>query len=322
MLVLICQFAGMNSAIPTDISAVDIIGPDRLIDRLYFGDLLGRLWRVDLRNIGSGDKGQSVAHLVADLNGSGQEAGRRFFNPPLVVPFADQGDIPEYLYILMTSGDIHNPLYKVTLNAAFAVKDGFALLDSNKLPSVLTLVKGEANAKNGILDVTRFENNERPADLPKGYYFNLIQGTGAASADSNVGRVGLQSGFVTKEVKGEEIDYVWGFFAYDPSRNNVAPDKACSSEVVGETIGYGVYLRDGFPVEPKTPDCASCSPPDDRILKLPAVQGIAPIPTEVSTGDSQNPECAVVSGFTVLTPTGEKLCSGANTTNTYWWRSR
>lgn len=307
--------AGMNSAIPSDISAVDIIGPDRLIDRLYFGDLLGRMWRVDLTNIGRKDAGQSIGYLMADLNGSGAEAGRRFFNPPVVVPFADEGNIPEYLYILLTSGDINNPLAKQTLNSAFAVKDGFALLETST-PSVLTLVEGESNAANGILNVTRYTNTERPADLPKGYYFNFVN-----NADENVGRLGLQSGFVVKEVDDEEIDYVWGFPVYDPSRNNSAPDQACSSSVVGETVTYGVYLKDGFPVENKD-DAANSAEPDDRILNLPAVQGIAPTPTEVSTDDPTDPQCATVSGFTVLTSVGEKLCSGANTTNTYWWRSR
>jgi hypothetical protein len=273
------------------------------------------MWRVDLNGIGRRDAGSSVGHLLADLNGSGQEGGRRFFNPPRVIPFADEGNIPEYLYVLMTSGDIHNPLAKQNLNAAFAVKDGFELLN-NSLPSVLTLVQSEADAKDGILNVTRYSNTERPADLPNGYYFNFVD-----NFDLNVGLVGLQTGTVVKEVDGQEIDYVWNFAVYDPSRNNATPAQECSSSVVGETVFYGVYLKDGFPITRKGDDANSAAP-EDRIQALPAVAGIAPVPTEVSTGDPGDPECATVSGFTVLKATGEQLCSGANTTNTYWWRSR
>jgi hypothetical protein len=86
-------------------------------------------------------------------------------------------------------------------------------------------------------------------------------------------------------------------------------------------VFYGVYLKDGFPITRKGDDANSAAP-EDRIQALPAVAGIAPVPTEVSTGDPGDPECATVSGFTVLKATGEQLCSGANTTNTYWWRSR
>lgn len=315
--------ASMNSAIPSDIRAADVVGPDGLIDRLYFGDLLGRMWRVDLEQVGVRDPGQSIAHLVADLNGPGDEAGRRFFQPPLVVPFADKGETPTYLFLLMVSGDIHNPLYKQTRNAAFAIKDTFSVLDRSDMPALLTLVKGEDNAKDGILDVTRYSNSDRPEDLPNGYYFNLVADGGSTAGDTNVGRVGLQSGQVYKDVDGDAIDYVWSFGSYDPSRNNTTSAEACSSSVVGETITYGVYLKDGFPVESSDDDCASCtSPPGERIMNLPPIQGIAPPPVEASTDEGADSRCLVSRGFTIISPLGEGGCSGANTYNTYWWRSR
>jgi type IV pilus assembly protein PilY1 len=320
------KVAGMNSAIPSDIRVTDVIGPDGLMDRLYFGDLLGRLWRVDLDSVSRNNPGNSIAHMVADLNGPGEEAGRRFFNPPLAVPFSDTGSVPTYIYLAMVSGDIHNPLYENTLNAAFAVKDTFELLKSGELPDLLTLVKGEANAGQGILDVTTYETPKKP-EVPNGYYFNLVDAS--SGSPMNVGRDGLASGVVQKVgFEGTDIiDFEWRFDVYDPSVNSSTPADACSSSVVGETTTYYVLLKDGFPSASVGDDgdggnCYNCTNvQEDRYSG--GIPGIAPESTEAgAVDDDGNVTCIDISGFTILTPGGKPQCSGANTHNTFWWRSR
>lgn len=313
---------GMDSAIPSPIGVVDLIGPDGVIDRLYFADLLGRMWRVDLMNVGVGSAGDSVAHKVADLNGVGNEAGRRFFNRPSVVPFSDEGEIPTYLYLLITSGDVHNPLYKQTLNAAFAIKDEFPLLDENNLPALLRLEKSDPTK--GIFDVTTYASSTRPVALPHGYYFTFAQGI----IPANVGIVGLQSGDVRKIVANEEVSYTWDFPAYDPNFNAATPADACSSSVVGRTAGFTVYLKDGVPFsnDPSVdPDCATCT--SRQIISDPQGDpgGIAPNATTVggkTTGGDV--ACVKVKGFTVQKPGENKieLCDSLNTNSAYWWRNR
>ncbi len=319
--------AGMNSAIPSDIAVVDLVGPDGWVDRLYFADLLGRLWRVDLTNVGINNPGDSVAHLVADLNGSDDEDGRRFFNPPLVVPFQDDGHIPQYLFLLLTSGDIHNPLEKQTLNAAFAIKDSFQLLDESDLPDLLTPVEDEANTDDGILNVTRFDSENRPTNLPHGYYFNFIKGTtDNVTDDVNVGRVGLSSGRVKKQDVNYNIDFTWQFAVFDPSLNSGAVPEQCSSAVVGATVLYEVILRDGFPTslvgedpsgDPADPgdECADCAQPDNRIADG-EFRGIGDINEDNTIGD--NSVCAKLVGFQVVPDS----CPGENLKRVYWWRSR
>lgn len=320
------KVAGMNSAIPSDIRVTDVIGPDGLVDRLYFGDLLGRLWRVDLDSVSRNNPGNSIAHMVADLNGPGEEAGRRFFNPPLAVPFTDTGSVPTYIYLAMVSGDIHNPLYKNTLNAAFAVKDTFELLKPGELPDLLTLVKGEANADQGILDVTTYETPKKP-EVPNGYYFNLVDASSGAPV--NVGRDGLTSGMVQKVLfEGTDIiDFEWSFNVYDPSVSSSTSVSECSSSVVGETTTYYVLLKDGFPSANVGDDadggnCYNCTNvQEDRYTG--GIPGLAPPPRETGELDDEgNATCIDVSGFTILTPGGKDQCSGANTHNTFWWRSR
>jgi len=72
----------LGNAIPSDIRAIDLNGNGRL-DRLYFGDTGGRLWRVDL-NENDIQAGGSSGILLADINDGTESGNRRFFYPPSV----------------------------------------------------------------------------------------------------------------------------------------------------------------------------------------------------------------------------------------------
>ncbi len=71
---------GLQNSIPGNIAIVDL-NADALADRLYFGDMGGRLWRIDLNS----NLNNSTGYMLADLAVDGSPAdNRRFFAEPAV----------------------------------------------------------------------------------------------------------------------------------------------------------------------------------------------------------------------------------------------
>jgi type IV pilus assembly protein PilY1 len=104
------------------------------VDRIYVGDLGGRLWRVDL--VAGESPGTWSASLLADLGrrATGTAAGgaddRRFFHAPDVVQsslLVDDGagtvETVKFHAVLIGSGDRANPLHNAPANWFFMIRD-------------------------------------------------------------------------------------------------------------------------------------------------------------------------------------------------------
>lgn len=110
----------LADSIPSDLSAADMDG-DGLLDRLYFGDTGGRVWRGDLH--GSDRANWSLSPLANLGRHYDAAAGNdlRFFNRPDIVPTRDIDGV--YDAVLIGSGDRENPLDTGVRNWFFAIKD-------------------------------------------------------------------------------------------------------------------------------------------------------------------------------------------------------
>jgi Tfp pilus assembly protein, tip-associated adhesin PilY1 len=100
----------MDYAVPSDITLIDFDG-DGFLDRLYFGDTGGQVWRVD--TIGEKNPSNWTTQRIASL-GVGEDSGlsgdanrRKFLFSPDVVETAPGSGIYS---ILLASGDRENPL--------------------------------------------------------------------------------------------------------------------------------------------------------------------------------------------------------------------
>jgi len=112
------RFAGSLAAIDTD--------SDRLHDRLYAGDLSGRLWRVDLAN---GQPAESFAHaaLLADL---GSPDGTRGLQAPADVWRTQTATGEQLVLVIGTAGPgQHNQLHVL-----FDTLPGDAAADTREPP--------------------------------------------------------------------------------------------------------------------------------------------------------------------------------------------
>jgi type IV pilus assembly protein PilY1 len=104
----------MDFAVPSDISLIDLDG-NGFVDRLYFGDTGGQVWRVDT-NASTDPTNWSTRRIAslglgADSGLGGATNGRKFLFPPDVVETAPGSG--EYA-ILLVSGDRENPLNGAT----------------------------------------------------------------------------------------------------------------------------------------------------------------------------------------------------------------
>ncbi|MEI9476045.1 MAG: PilC/PilY family type IV pilus protein, partial [Deltaproteobacteria bacterium] len=107
--------ASMTYSIPSDISRVDING-DGYIDRLYVGDMGGRMWRFD---VGDSNTANWAGKIIFKANGVSSDQ-RKIFYPPDVTLERDSVD---YEMIFFGTGDREHPKEATTFNRIYAVKD-------------------------------------------------------------------------------------------------------------------------------------------------------------------------------------------------------
>jgi len=115
----------MDNSIPSEITVLDMNG-DSFADRMYFGDMGGQLWRLDIWH------GQSPANLVsggllaalgaARLASPTIEDARRFYYPPDVAVVTPRGSAP-YLNIAIGSGYRGHPLDKDIQDRFYSIRD-------------------------------------------------------------------------------------------------------------------------------------------------------------------------------------------------------
>jgi type IV pilus assembly protein PilY1 len=169
----------MDFSVPSDITLIDFDG-DGFLDRLYFGDTGGQVWRVDTAGDNPGNwMPQRIASLGlgADSGLSGSSNGRKFLFPPDVVETAPGSGI---YAILLVSGDRENPLNGATdrSSAPTVVNRIYMLLDG---PSRGTTVLTESDLAN------RTSNASAPVNL--GWYISL-----STSGEKGTGSVVTLSG--------------------------------------------------------------------------------------------------------------------------------
>ena len=133
-LVRYVQRPEMLDAIPSSVTAVDTDGDD-LLDRIYAGDLGGRVWRVDMTP--AGQPSDWDVSMLADLGrhaaaaAAGSADDIRFFHQPDVVQSrlrveSDDGATAttvKFDAVLIGSGDRANPLHNTPNNWFFMIRD-------------------------------------------------------------------------------------------------------------------------------------------------------------------------------------------------------
>ena len=120
------QHPNMEDSIPSELAAVDTDG-DGLLDRIYFGDTGGRVWRIDMPQTDQDADNVVIDDWsVTEMLNVGRHATNstatdiRFFNRADVVQATDG---TAFDAIIIGSGDRANPLGQVREDTFFMLKD-------------------------------------------------------------------------------------------------------------------------------------------------------------------------------------------------------
>jgi type IV pilus assembly protein PilY1 len=229
----------MNDSIASAVAAVDTDG-DALLDRLYVGDLGGRVWRVDIPRPSELAPDLSSrtwpVSLLADLgrHGGSSPANRVFFHKPDVVQAGALRDPDgnliwsEFDAVIITSGDRANPLETSVPNYAFMLRDGAIA------PLLEPLPDGSEIDMNDLADITTVAQVPQSSD--RGWRLSL----------GSVGEKGLAAPLT--------IANTVFFTSYVPPGASADGEPVCGpAEGTGRIYSVSLFnanpLRDG-PIDP------------------------------------------------------------------------
>ncbi|MBU2881173.1 hypothetical protein KO525_02670 [Psychrosphaera sp. B3R10] len=203
----------MKYGVPARISVIDR-DFDGLADHLYFGDMGGQLFRVDLYN------GQTTSKLAVGklLYSSSEDANiektRRFYNSPDIAEIVQDHD--HYYAVSIGSGYRAHPLDETVQDSVVMIKDkGVFIKEDGRytFPEISTIVQITPESQN-LSDAAEFD----------GYEFNLTKGekvlTGVSIINSRL-----------------------IFSTYDPSSAGLE-ENSCSAAQGGGRV-YIINLLDG-----------------------------------------------------------------------------
>lgn len=243
-----CLVAGMNYAIPADISFVDRDN-DGKTDRFYAADLGGNVWRVDLepgtfpltgtnanKNVDMWRVNKLAALGCATGSCAGGTTPRKFFFPPSVLAIGATGTSGSFDVVLLGSGDREHPLKSTAAGSSYNVTNRFYALKD-------TATGKDASGITAITEATLF-------DATSAAYVN----TSASS--------GFYTTFATGEKSVNAPATLRGTTFFGTNKPTPPSVNSCSSNL-GEAKGYAlnpfrgtftsaVYDGGGLPPSPTT----------------------------------------------------------------------
>jgi type IV pilus assembly protein PilY1 len=108
--------ANMSYSIPSDVATVDTDADGR-IERLYVGDMGGRMWRFDTSDTSPSNW---TGKILFQSNGVSNNNLRKIFYPPDV---SLEKDTANYEMLFFGTGDREDPREETVINRLYAVKD-------------------------------------------------------------------------------------------------------------------------------------------------------------------------------------------------------
>lgn len=302
------ELATMTNSIPSNINVIDIDN-DGFADRLYVGDMGGRVWRFDFynnTNTGAGNfaTGGVLAYLGdTDGVGANDEANnRRFYYQPDVILSKDSGF---HLDIAIGSGYRAHPLETANEDRFYVIRDMDVLEPPADGSDADTAPDYPAYTETDLYDATE----------------NIIaEGATAADREAAAGLLNAANGWFIKLAKADgtfEGEKVLAssvtlqgqllFTTFTP----VASDQQSCAPSQGTGKVYAISLYDAtplFPLDPTDPD-----PKARPNREMPLVGG--GIPPQIVLLFPGNGEVVPMAGPEVLTPLNLRF---ENVFRTYW----
>ncbi len=164
----------MTYSIPSQVAAYDIDG-DKLLDRIYVGDMGGQLWRFDIEN-GAASSGNLVTGgKIATLSDATATGARRFYSAPDIALLADSSNA--HLTIVLGSGYRAHPLDTATVDRIYMIRDRDIFSAPTTYPSITEAYLYDATSNDvGELTGTARQIAITSLKAKKGWYMTLANG--------------------------------------------------------------------------------------------------------------------------------------------------
>jgi hypothetical protein len=241
--------SGMVYSIPSDIAKVDTNG-DGKIDRLYVGDMGGRIWRFNIGD--AGNTGSWTGTILFNAQG-------KIFYPPDVTLENDAGN---YELLFFGTGDRENPKGELaSINRLYAVKDktpyphtpmGEAdlkdvtedlLQDPNTPDSTKTTIMNELRSKHGWIIKLDQRPGEKCLSSPVVFYGVAYYTTFAPSVQgqTNICYLGPGSG-IFYAVGYKTGNAIFNFDATNDLGGDTTIQRSDRGQVIGPAIPSGAVI--------------------------------------------------------------------------------
>ena len=257
------KVANMKYSVASRIKTVDR-DADGLVDHLYFGDLGGQLWRVDINNqIASTDTTTAFAKRAVRLLQSEGTAGKyaRFYEAPTVTIHDGIGGTGTFAAVSIASGNRSSPKANYATSDGYANDRTFVVFDKDVTRTDLYTIAEDPTDSTALLtknltstglkqmDAARstvFDDNTKKT--MNGWYYNFDQQLNTASGYQFKTILRPQ----TIKAMGEPVAIGNDLYVsvFDSSKPGLAGD--CGAGVIGETfihrfcLPYGVCTDSGL----------------------------------------------------------------------------
>ena len=216
----------MQYAIPSALRVVDM-DANGSADRIYFGDMGGQLWRVDIDETKLNSSSGATVTRLANFNNGSTSGNRKFFYPPAVAITRHGAD--EFLSVAIGSGNRSHPLGSDVTNRIYVYQD----------PHV---AKGAPTSTVSTVD---------ESDLFDATSNSISEGDATTRSAAEASLAAKQGWYVSlptaRKILSEGLIYndAVMFSAYEPANANYDP---CSAP---ESRGYFVKMSvtDGTPTD-------------------------------------------------------------------------
>jgi len=177
------RLVDMKYAVPSNLTLYDN-DTDRYIDRLYFGDMGGQMWRIDFDFNGTqvAHAGAVIASIGLDYHGDGNTEKRRFFYSPAVKRTQCFGQ--EYYAVTATTGTRPTPLDNIVRDRFFAFKDTVVTQKLYDMTTPYPTIKSFEKTMYDATDDVTYENSDKQREAEEelkktqGWYIDLLEGGG------------------------------------------------------------------------------------------------------------------------------------------------
>jgi type IV pilus assembly protein PilY1 len=222
----------MTHGIPGDVRIFDLTG-DGFADRMYAGDMGGRVWRFDIHN------GQDRANLVtggvfaslgnAHLGAHPNDSTRRFYNAPDAAFLSDGGKT--WISVSLGSGYRGHPLNTETQDRFYSLRDHlpFARLTQAQYDAATVITEADPN----LFDIT---NDISPTIPPTatGWRLDLRRPGGGWTGEKSLS-------------ESRTIQNMIQFTTYEPNDDSQSNSNACRP-APGTNRLYTISAFTGAPV--------------------------------------------------------------------------